>query len=259
MRQRESCCLVTAARMPITTAEAVALPPQAQCQQASLKFCCDSFRAPAPRWGSRSDAAHVKFVLDGETRQVEGRQLKVKRLGARALSHEEDRPDFVHLDYTPINVHLPIDLLYPVRMRRRMNQIEGLQLALLVGIHLNGNEEPRDVAHTLSALANSLQMLKQRTDIEWDECGVVLLVDGRSTLSEELKHFLAHEIRIYDESLLELTYDGSDTTVHLFERSVELPKHQTQRSYHDPLQMSLAVKERESSPIARPAERNAAR
>lgn len=192
-----------------------------------------------------SCAGFVKYGLDGQSKRREGKRLAVKRLGKVALSHEEEHIDGKNLDYTPITVHLPVDLLYPTRMRRRMDADDTKSIELLTCIHVEGNTNPRDLSHTLSALANSLQLLKDRTEIGWAELGVVVLIDGRAHMSEELKQYLSSELRLYDESMLDLAFDGRETTVHLFERSVELPKHQTQRSYHKPLQLSLAVKESE--------------
>jgi len=50
--------------------------------------------------------------------------------------------------------------------------------------------------------------------------------------------------KLFDPSIIRTMHHGRPVVVHLFERSVEMAKHTSQREYHYPLQVMLAVKER---------------
>jgi hypothetical protein len=93
---------------------------------------------------------------------------------------------------------------------------------------------------------------------------VCILMDGREQASVSMKDFLQvrgggavstgaaqhppalspphrprpqHEMKIYDPSILRTVHHGRPVVMHVFERSVELPKHASQREYHMPLQV----------------------
>lgn len=70
-----------------------------------------------------------------------------------------------------------------------------------------------------------------------------VVVDGRARMSRDLADLASRELRVFDASMLELRYAGSDTTMHVFERSVELPRHTAAREYFPPLQLIFGVKE----------------
>ena len=52
------------------------------------------------------------------------------------------------------------------------------------------------------------------------------------------------ELKLFDPDLLRLEHKGNEVTCHVFEKSVELSKHAAQREYYQPLQLILAIKER---------------
>ena len=71
-----------------------------------------------------------------------------------------------------------------------------------------------------------------------------IAIDGREAASDSMLDYLQHEMKLFDPALLRKKHHGRPVTMHLFERSVELSKHKSQREYHYPLQCILALKER---------------
>ena len=49
--------------------------------------------------------------------------------------------------------------------------------------------------------------------------------------------YVRDELKVYDPSMLQARAQGSQVVMHVFEKSVELPKHAAQREYYDPLQV----------------------
>ena len=54
----------------------------------------------------------------------------------------------------------------------------------------------------------------------------------------------AHVCCSYDPKLLKPQFHGSEVTMHLFEKTVELARHSSQREYFPPMQLMLDLKAR---------------
>ena len=78
----------------------------------------------------------VKAVRAKRKRRVFTRTLRPDE-----LSHEETRPDFLNLDYTPGVIQRPIDMAFPLRVRRQKRDIE---LFFCVTVHKQSGTELRD-------------------------------------------------------------------------------------------------------------------
>jgi hypothetical protein len=78
---------------------------------------------------------------------------------------------------------------------------------------------------------------------------VSIIIDGREFASQSMLDFLQYEMKLYDPALLRTTHNTRPVVMHLFERSVELSKHASQREYHFPLQCMLGLKERNGGKV----------
>eukprot|EP01138_Halocafeteria_seosinensis_P006487 gb/GECG01006631.1/.p1 GENE.gb/GECG01006631.1/~~gb/GECG01006631.1/.p1 ORF type:complete len:123 (+),score=11.79 gb/GECG01006631.1/:1-369(+) len=63
-------------------------------------------------------------------------------------------------------------------------------------------------------------------------------------MSSSLEHYLSNILNVYDKSVMLSQFQGEPVTCHIFERSVELPKYASGTSYFQPLQLLVAVKEK---------------
>jgi hypothetical protein len=73
---------------------------------------------------------------------------------------------------------------------------------------------------------------------------VIVILDGRLKMSTSMGDYLK-SIALLDETLLvEAHHGGKPVVMHMFERTLELPSHATQREYRLPLPCSLALKEK---------------
>jgi chitin synthase len=124
-----------------------------------------------------------------------------------------------------------------------------------------------ELRRTLLGIANNLPRLA-KLGVHWSEICICVLLDGRESASRSMVDYLQvrsffcvelhvcqimvyiiflrvqHDLKIYDPTILRRVHKGRPVVVHVFERSVELPKFKSRREYHYPLQLMLAVKER---------------
>lgn len=110
-----------------------------------------------------------------------GTTLRAKQLRAEDFSHEEHRDEFVQIDYTPCVTVNPVDMDYPLRVRR---QDRDITLFVCITVYNEGPEQLRD---TLKGLADNLFDLQTKAGIPWDEMAVCVIVDGRREASEEVR------------------------------------------------------------------------
>ena len=103
-------------------------------------------------------------------------------------------------------------------------------------------EDGDELERSLTGIASNLPGLQQR-GIHWSEVQVMVILDGRAKASSSMIDYLS-AIQLYDRSLLMEERNDDPVTMHLFERTVELPSHQTQREFYLPLPISLALKEK---------------
>jgi chitin synthase len=73
---------------------------------------------------------------------------------------------------------------------------------------------------------------------------VVIIVDGREKMSKSVAEFAEKELKVWDSSMLKYEHRNNEVTCHIFEKTVDLPKHSSQREYYKPLQIVMAVKEK---------------
>ena len=130
----------------------------------------------------------------------------------------------------------PIDLHDPLRVRRM-----GRKIKLFLSITMY-NENADELQRSLKGVAEQLDQLQPH--VTWEEMAVAIIVDGRNKMHKSMIEYCTKELKIFDEGLLRLKYNGSEVSCHIFEISVELPKHKAQREYYQPLQLILCIKER---------------
>ena len=73
---------------------------------------------------------------------------------------------------------------------------------------------------------------------------VCIVSDGRDKMSKSMVEFLEKDLKVWDTPMLLHEHRNNEVTCHLFEKTVDLPKHSSQREYFKPLQIVLAVKEK---------------
>lgn len=160
-----------------------------------------------------------------------------KTLPKSAFSHEELRAEFRCLDYSPLTNVRPVDTaeqLRPIKANRK------LRMFICITCY---NEEGDELRRTLQGVAANLPKLA-KAGVHWSEVAVAIMIDGREVASQSMLDFLQYEMKLYDPSVVRNVHHGRPVVMHVFERSVELTKHATQREYHHPLQCVLGLKER---------------
>lgn len=172
-----------------------------------------------------------------DSRETLEPDVKKTTLKRGDFSHDEDRDEFLQIDYTPCITTNPVDMDYPLRVRR---QDKDVTLMVCITVY---NEGPDMLDRTLKGLAGNLVDLSVKAGIDPDEVVVCVMLDGRREADEFMLDYLRNDIKVYDPDLIEIQHKNKDVMMHLFEKSVELPKHPTAREYYEPLQMILALKE----------------
>ena len=168
-----------------------------------------------------------------ETESDEGYEFVRKAIGGDPTGKSSE---VTTIDYTPCTSPHPIDakcLLRPKRASRKT------RLFIVVTCY---NEEGDELRRSLTGIASNLTAL-QAVGLHWSEIAVLIIIDGREkvncTMIDELTG-----LSLFDGSLLKESHHGRPVVLHLFERTVELPRHATQRLYFPPLQIALAIKEK---------------
>jgi len=151
-----------------------------------------------------------------------------KRLDDDALSYYESRESVLMLDYTPCICKRPIDLHTPLRVLRQARRIK---IMICVTCY---NESGDELGRTLSGIASNLDAWQDQ-GIDWREVCVCIVYDGRARMHQSMFDFLQHELHIYDPEMLLATHRGNPVTMHLFEKTVSLVKHASQREHYLPL------------------------
>jgi chitin synthase len=73
---------------------------------------------------------------------------------------------------------------------------------------------------------------------------VFIVADGREKMNKSMVEFLEKDLKVWDTGMTVAEHRNNEVTCHLFEKTVDLPKHSSQREYYKPLQIALAVKEK---------------
>ncbi len=73
---------------------------------------------------------------------------------------------------------------------------------------------------------------------------VIIVIDGREKMHKSVAEYFEKELKIWDNEMLVAEHRNNPVTCHLFEKTVDLPKHSSQREYYKPLQIAVAVKEK---------------
>lgn len=168
---------------------------------------------------------------------IRGHSFLRQQLSSSDFSHEENREEFLTLDYTPaINVR-PIDLHTPLRSIRL-----GRDIKVCVCITMY-NEDADELYRSLHGIASNLRHL-DALGIHWTQVQVCVVADGRGKLNEFTKEYLSNDLHVYDEDLILTQHKGNNVTCHIFEKTVEIKKDLNQKEYFPPVQILLAVKEK---------------
>lgn len=85
------------------------------------------------------------------------RRVFTRRLGSSELSNDEERPEFVNLDYTPVVIRRPIDMSFPIRVRRLQKDIE---LFICVTVHKQDGTALRDTLRGIGGFGAWLFLLR---------------------------------------------------------------------------------------------------
>jgi len=118
--------------------------------------------------------------------------------------------------------------------------LRDIQICVVVTCY---NEDAEELRETLHGLANNMEALED-LGISWRQVQVCVIIDGLSKASESMLVYLQDELKIYDPALVRTQFHGSDVTMHLFEKTIQLSRHATQREYYLPLQLMLGLKAR---------------
>ena len=73
---------------------------------------------------------------------------------------------------------------------------------------------------------------------------VFIVIDGREKMSKSMMEYLEKDLKVWDSTMVMQEHRNNEVTCHLFEKTIDLPKHSSQREYYKPLQIALAVKEK---------------
>lgn len=167
-------------------------------------------------------------------------RVLAKFLHPSAFSHVEEREECTVLEYTPYSVRAPVDLRYPTRLSRMRRSVHTV-VGIIVPFAANPEDQATALQHTLTAVSANLRELT-REGVDWTTVAVVVVLDGLNCMSDPLETYLRSALRLFDGTMLSSTMkEGEAVHLHVFERTVELPKHAQAREYYDPLQMVLAV------------------
>lgn len=77
----------------------------------------------------------------------------------------------------------------------------------------------------------------------WHEFAVAIVCDGRAKMNKSTAEYMQKDIKVLDPDMIKLEHNLNPVTCHIFEKTIDLPKHSSQREYFKPLQIILAVKE----------------
>jgi hypothetical protein len=73
---------------------------------------------------------------------------------------------------------------------------------------------------------------------------IIIVVDGREKMNKTMQEYFEKDLKVWDSDMVMMEHRNNAVTCHLFEKTVDLPKHSSQREYFKPLQIALAVKEK---------------
>ena len=104
------------------------------------------------------------------------------------------------------------------------------------------NEIGDDLERTLSGLASNLDAWQQQ-GVDWREVAVCVVYDGRDRIEKSMLEYMERKLNIYDKEMLLATHKNNPVTMHLFEKTVSLVKHSSQREHYQPLQLIMCIKE----------------
>lgn len=195
-------------------------------------------RSSSSSSSSASDGSLVLMDIQGNVSTTEDAFRFVRKtLQRSAFSHEELRAEFRCLDYSPESSVRPIDMSQPLRVVKA-----GRTIRLMIGITCY-NEEGDELKRTLAGIASNLTRLC-RGGLHWSEIAVMIILDGRAKMHASMVQYLQHELRVFDPELLLEEHAGRPVTMHIFERTVTIPRAKSTRDYYPPLQISVGVKER---------------
>ncbi len=183
-------------------------------------------RAPAP--ATESTGSTDSSGLDSDD------DFKFVRKVLRFEDVLSTRAEFAALDYTPC-VTMPVDLTASLRPAKL-----GRKIRLLICVTAY-NEEGDELRRTLRGFAANLPFL-EKAGLHWSEVAVCVIIDGLDRASPSMLDYCANDLRVYDPTLLRSQHLRLPVSMHLFERTVEIARHETQREYHFPLQLTLAIK-----------------
>lgn len=80
--------------------------------------------------------------------------------------------------------------------------------------------------------------------VHWQDIAVVLVADGREKVDKSLLDYMDNELGVYDPQLTQEKVGDQPVTMHLYEKTVRMSKHETRREYFQPVQLIFALKER---------------
>jgi cellulose synthase/poly-beta-1,6-N-acetylglucosamine synthase-like glycosyltransferase len=176
------------------------------------------------------------LVSAAESEEVLEEDFEFVRKAIRVADDMADtRAEFASLDYTPVTSIRPVDFVSRLRATRASRKI---RLFICITAY---NEDGAELRRTLTGIAANLPGL-QRVGLHWSEIVVCVIIDGRERASASMIDYVTGDLQLYDPSLIVEEHRGNPTTMHLFERTVELTKSKATREYHFPLQVLLALK-----------------
>lgn len=158
-----------------------------------------------------------------------------KHLLPEAFSHVEDREECLALEYTPYCVESPVDMRYPSRVARMHRRVQ-----LVFGVVVPAGASRDCLERSLQSVSANIRVLLL-DGWQWTSIAVVIIVDGMACLSASMLDYLQAALRLFDASMTVAAVGQERVHMHVFERTLELPKHAQAREYFDPMQVTLGV------------------
>ena len=73
---------------------------------------------------------------------------------------------------------------------------------------------------------------------------VLIVIDGRGKMAKTVQEYCEQKLLLWDQNMVMMQHNNNDVTCHIFQRTARLPKRDNPNEYYEPIQLILAVKEK---------------
>ena len=130
-------------------------------------------------------------------------------------------------------------------MRRyRLRCLEKSRRIKMLIVVTTYNEEEPEFVRTLLGINNNIKNLcNQEGKDAWKTCQVIIVSDGRTKANDNTLEYLATELGVFDEEVMNAVSRNLDVRMHMFEHTAQMVEDANHESYFYPLQLMLGLKE----------------